>query len=368
MKNNQKIFIGTSVHRWNDNRIFHKEAVSLAKKFNVELHAPADFDKKEIHNVSIIGLSTWKKESDRKLIRNQIWKRLRNNNSDIFLFHDPELIWIGIKASIILKLKVVYDVHENTIQSILRKNWLNPISKLIAIIGYSILQQVSKIFFEHYLLAEDSYRSFINKNYTVIYNYPLKFDYDLQKPKEFDLVYIGDITEDRGALIMIKMLSILKKKYSNIRLALIGKVPPILKNDLNDVIKENQLQTNIKLFGYMNYFEAMQIVCQSKIGLCLLKPINNYIESYPTKLFDYMQVGVPYVCSNFPLYQKLLDTCDAGITVDPLNFDEIINAINSLMDDSDLYTNLSNNGNIALVKNFNWSTQESKLFKLFQSL
>ena len=118
----------------------------------------------------------------------------------------------------------------------------------------------------------------------------------------------------------------------------------------------------------MNYFEAMQIVCQSKIGLCLLKPINNYIESYTTKLFDYMQAGVPYVCSNFPLYQKLLDTCEAGIAVDPLNFEEIINAINNLMEDSDLYTNLSNNGNIALVKNFNWSTQESKLFKLFQSL
>ena len=116
------------------------------------------------------------------------------------------------------------------------------------------------------------------------------------------------------------------------------------------LIKENQLQTNIKLFGYMNYFEAMQIVCQSKIGLCLLKPINNYIESYPTKLFDYMQAGVPYVCSNFPLYQKLLDTCEAGIAVDPLNFEEIINAINNLMEDSDLYTNLSNNGNIALVK------------------
>ena len=54
--------------------------------------------------------------------------------------------------------------------------------------------------------------------------------------------------------------------------------------------------------------------------------------------------------------------------MDPLNFEEIINAINNLMEDSDLYTNLSNNGNIALVKNFNWSTQESKLFKLFQSL
>ena len=367
MQDNYKIFIGTSVHRWNDNRIFHKEAVSLAKKFNVELHAPADFDKKNINGVKIIGLPTWEEEIDRKLIRKQLWLRLKNNDSDIFIFHDPELIWTGIKASIVLKIKVVYDIHENTIQSIIRKKWLNPIAKLIAIIGYSFLQQISKLFFDHYLLAEDSYKYFMKKNSTVVYNYPLKVDYDHQSIKEFDLVYLGDITEDRGALIMVKILSILKRKLPKINLALIGKVPPILKDDLANAIVEYRLKNNIQLFGYMNYYEAMQIVCKSKVGLCLLKPIKNYIDSYPTKLFDYMQVGVPFVCSNFPLYQKLLDKCDSGISVDPLDIEGIASAIHCLLDDPDKYKNLSKNGIIALNKDYNWSSQENKLFNLVQS-
>ena len=367
MQDNYKIFIGTSVHRWNDNRIFHKEAVSLAKKFNVELHAPADFDKKNINGVKIIGLPTWEEEIDRKLIRKQLWLRLKNNDSDIFIFHDPELIWTGIKASIVLKIKVVYDIHENTIQSIIRKKWLNPIAKLIAIIGYSFLQQISKLFFVHYFLAENSYRTFVKNNSTVIYNYPLKVDYDHQSIKEFDLVYLGDITEDRGALIMVKILSILKRKLPKINLALIGKVPPILKDDLANAIVEYRLKNNIQLFGYMNYYEAMQIVCKSKVGLCLLKPIKNYIDSYPTKLFDYMQVGVPFVCSNFPLYQKLLDKCDSGISVDPLDIEGIASAIHCLLDDPDKYNNLSKNGIIALNKDYNWSSQENKLFNLVQS-
>lgn len=41
--NKERICIITSVHPWNDTRIFYKEAVSLAKKYEVELHAPADF-------------------------------------------------------------------------------------------------------------------------------------------------------------------------------------------------------------------------------------------------------------------------------------------------------------------------------------
>ena len=368
MQNSYNIFIGTSVHRWNDNRIFHKEAVSLAKKFNVELHAPADFSKQKVNGVNIIGFPVWEKESDRKLIRKQLWLRLKKSNSKIFIFHDPELIWIGIKASILLKRKVIYDIHEHTVQSIIRKNWLNPIAKIIAIMGYSLLQQISKLFFYHYLLAEESYTSFINKNSTVIYNYPLKVDYDHQSSKEFDLVYLGDITKDRGAFNMIRILSILKKEIPTINFALIGKIPPTLKDELDNTILKFGLNNNTKIFGYVDYSEAMKVVCKSRIGLCLLKPIKNYIDSYPTKLFDYMQVGVPYVCSNFPLYIKLLGKCNAGISVDPLDVEGIAKSIYDLLNDPDRYNDLSNNGIKALNKDYNWSTQENKLFNLVESL
>ena len=61
-----QIFIGSSVHRWNDNRILYKEAVSLSKKYRVELHAPAEFGKKQLEGIDIYGLSIWEKEKDRK--------------------------------------------------------------------------------------------------------------------------------------------------------------------------------------------------------------------------------------------------------------------------------------------------------------
>ena len=112
----------------------------------------------------------------------------------------------------------------------------------------------------------------------------------------------------------------------------------------------------------------MQIVCRSKIGLCLLKPIKNYIDSYPTKLFDYMQVGVPYICSNFPLYEKLLDECDTGISVDPLDVKSIATAIISLLNNPGSYSQLSKNRIIALNKDYNWFTQEKELFNLLQSI
>ena len=83
---NKMIFIGSSVHRWNDNRIYYKEAVSLAKKYHVELHAPAEFEQKHLNGVDIYGLPNWEKESDRKAIRNELWQRLKKSKMTIFHF------------------------------------------------------------------------------------------------------------------------------------------------------------------------------------------------------------------------------------------------------------------------------------------
>ena len=124
-----RIFIGSSVHRWNDNRILYKEAVSLSTKYRVELHAPAEFGKKQLKGIDIYGLPIWEKEKDRRKIRNELWSRLSRSDAAIFHFHDPELIWIGIKAKLILKKIVIYDIHENVSATILRKKRLNLFGK-----------------------------------------------------------------------------------------------------------------------------------------------------------------------------------------------------------------------------------------------
>ena len=369
MPDKRNIFIGTSVHRWNDNRIFYKEAISLSKHFDVQLHAPADFDQKSLHGVKIFGLPIWKKESDRRKIRKELWVRLKKNtDTDIFIFHDPELIWIGIKVAIFSDIKVIYDIHEDTIQSIRRKKWLTPLNKLIAIIGYSLLQGVSKWIFKHYILAEDSYKSFIKSKTTVIHNYPIKKQWPKEMEKIFDLVYLGDVTEDRGGLLMIDLLSTLTYIYPEVKLALVGKIEANANLLINKRVNKLKLENHVRFFGYMNYPDAMEIVCKSKIGLCLLKQVQNYIHSYPTKLFDYMQVGVPYICSNFPLYEELLNECEAGILVDPLDVKGTANEIFDLLNNSEKYDRMSQNGINILKNKYNWASQEKKLITVINSI
>ena len=56
MPKKRDIFIDTSVHRWDDARIFYKHETSLGEKYSVDLHAPAQFEKKIINNIIVYGL------------------------------------------------------------------------------------------------------------------------------------------------------------------------------------------------------------------------------------------------------------------------------------------------------------------------
>ena len=117
----KSIFVGTSVHSWNDTRIFYKEAISMAKKYNVEIHAPADFDFKEEQNVKIFGLPLWQRVGERRLIRKLLFKRVKESSADVFHFHDPELIFLGLYVKLFKKKKVIYDIHEDIYSAILLK-------------------------------------------------------------------------------------------------------------------------------------------------------------------------------------------------------------------------------------------------------
>ena len=368
MPDKRNIFIGTSVHRWNDNRIFYKEAISLAKHFDVQLHAPANFDLKCLHGVKIFGLPLWKKESDRRKFREELWWRLKKNtDTDIFIFHDPELIWIGIKVAIFSEIKVVYDVHENIVESIKWKKWLNTLTKRLAVIGYKLFEWIGKQLFSHFILAEDSYKTLIPHNSTIVLNYPIVEESNGRSAQKlYDLVYLGDIREDRGALIILELVNQLKKNREEIKLALLGKI--VNKNFFNIIIEKYCLEKNIKMFGYIDYPEAINIVKKSKIGLCLLKPTQNFINSYPTKLFDYMNAGIPFVCSNFQLYNKLIQKSNSGISVDPLNMTEVINAVSKLLGDKDYREQLGENGRSCLQTMFNWNTQSDILINVMNSL
>ncbi len=114
-----KILIASSVHVWNDIRVYYKETLTLAQIGDINLIAVRnDSAHSSIpENVHIFQLPL---VESRIIYRGTPITRLRRigkilvevlkRDYDLFHFHDPELIAVGWVAKL-LGNKVIYDMH-----------------------------------------------------------------------------------------------------------------------------------------------------------------------------------------------------------------------------------------------------------------
>jgi glycosyltransferase involved in cell wall biosynthesis len=85
-------------------------------------------------------------------------------------------------------------------------------------------------------------------------------------------------------------------------------------------------------------------------------------------MFEYLALGIPVVCSNFPLWTEIVGAADCGIAVDPRDPQAIAGAIRALTDDPERAARLGENGRRAIAERYNWEAELAKLEGLYQAV
>lgn len=359
----------SSVHPYDDSRIFHKEAVSLAKSgYQVELHAVADFTQKEAQGVQIIGVP---KRSRFKRLYNGwvLYKRALQSNADLFHFHDPELLPWGYLIRKKTGKPVIYDAHEDLPKQIYTKPWIPSfmrgfVSKIVKVVEKGLAKQLSAVITVAESIAEHFQAKGI-KRVSLIKNYPLY----VPKPEpQTDgvnrILYVGGISYLRGYKEMIEMMDYIPEEC-NAELHLIGPMQFIKEEDRNI---EELKKKRIYLHGRIPFVDVQKWYAKGKIGLVCLHPIENYLHSLPIKLFEYMSMGLPQIVTDIPLWKQIMQTSESGFTVNAYDPKEIAERVTQILKDETLYQKLSANSRRAYEEKFNWQTEEKKLFRLYEEL
>jgi len=363
----------TSAHPRYDTRIFIKMCNSLAKKedYKVSL-VVADglgFENKNSIDIIDVGAKTGGRLSRMTTTVKKVFQKAKALDSDIYHLHDPELIPIGLKLKKLGK-KVIFDAHENIALQIKDKEYINyflrhSISKIYRIYEKKVLHK-----FDALILAEDSYNKYYsklsNKIITVL-NMPniqdLNKFFSTNRDKN-ELFYIGGISNNRGLDVSIEALKLLKIDFKDIYFHCIGGVDKhLIKSlDLKDI------DNNIKFYGALPLFEGLKFSTHAKVGLSILKPIGNYTQSYSTKIFEYMAIGLPVITSDFQLYKDVIEKYECGICVNPVDVKEIANAITYIINNHKEAQKMGENGRKAVEEKYNWEIEEQKLYKLYEDL
>ncbi|MFD3446619.1 glycosyltransferase family 4 protein [Microbacteriaceae bacterium 4G12] len=370
-----KIFIFSSVHPWNDTRVFYKETVSLAKNgYRVKLCAIENNVKYDgmYENLQVDYLP-----KVRRLTRPFLWLRLfikaLREKADVYHFHDPELLLIGYLLKVFTKSKVIYDMHEDFPAAIKSKPWIpkkirRRLSRIIAYVEKVLIKKCDAVIFAEKYYKENY--TDINITKEDILNYPLNNN-QLDSMKKYEtptVVYAGGISKIRGFFEMLKAAKSLNDRGQIFNMVIIGNINEELKNEAIAYIKENNLSKIVQLPGRLPLSEVYSYYNKSHVGLAILHPEENYLRSLATKIFEYMSVSIPVVASNFPEWKELIENEQCGEVVDPYNIEQIADKIEFLLKENDYALQLGLNGFNAYTQKYNWEVEENKLYNLYNQL
>ena len=88
--------------------------------------------------------------------------------------------------------------------------------------------------------------------------------------------------------------------------------------------------------GMIPHAEVFKLLSECLCGVALLKEMPNSGGKMGTlgntKIFEYMMVGIPVICTDFILWKQIIDKWDCGQCVDPHDAVAVANAIRFQME------------------------------------
>ena len=131
----------------------------------------------------------------------------------------------------------------------------------------------------------------------------------IEVDKKYDLVFAARLEKNKGILNLIKAVEIMKNDKKDISLLLIGNGS--LKEDIKKYIKENNLENNVYLSGWLETSHDVARAYNS--GKIFVNPSFN--EGGPRVLLEAMACGLPIVSTNVGIAQDIIENGANGIVI-----------------------------------------------------
>ncbi len=356
----------TSTHEAFDTRIFWKECRTLALAgYDVTLVAPHDVDVSR-DGVRIAAVPRPGGRGERAT--RTAWRVFRagwRSRAHVIHVHDPELLpWALLMK--LLGRRVIYDAHENLPKDIRSKHYLpGPLRALVAAV-VDLLERAACTCLDGVVTVTPGIASRFPPGRTIVLrNFPLLAEFAAATPGDYAarrpvVLYLGGLNEIRGVREMVRAIGRVKDSLGA-ELWLVGRFdPPGLEHQL----AAEPGWSRTRWLGWRTREQVALALAASRVGLLVLHPVPNHLDSLPIKLFEYMAAGLPVVASRFPAWERIVN--GAGAFVDPLDAGAIAAEIERLLENPEDAARMGEKGRAAVEQELHWEREAAGLIALYQ--
>jgi glycosyltransferase involved in cell wall biosynthesis len=359
----------TTVHPPKDVRIFWKECRSLAESgFAVTLLAP-DAPRGCTEGVDLVPLP----KHARRLTRfvkgsiDALRAVRRLPVADVYHFHDPELIFVGL-ALRAMGRAVIYDAHESVAKDIGTKAYLHP--KVARTLGavYRLVERTAGRTFDAIVCASSGIQRAIDlPNTIVVENYPrleefadFEFSLDDYAAREERAVYVGVLDDERCVPTLVRAAAIVAERRAGFTMVLAGPYE-------GDVA---QLQgPGVRYEGVVDRARLGVLLHEARVGVYLVKDLPKFRDVVTTKNFEYMMAALPVVGSTTPPENaEIVRQTRSGVLVDAEQPEAVASAIEAFLESPRHAYQTGRSGREAAQARYSWASEASKLVATYESI
>jgi len=351
----------STVHLYNDVRVFKKECISLANAGHDVSFVVPHLGDESLQGVNIIAITRNMAKFSRVFIQPfKLLKRALKVKPDVFHFHDFELWPIAIILRM-LGYKVVADVHEDVPAQLRQRSWVPkylklPLSSIAAFIennlsrfmaGVIVADTTLKARFEQY-----------NRNTIDICNYPLL--YELPEPttkSKFSVLSVGGVFDERCADLIIKA----SKQLEDVSFSIGGGIA----SSYQDLSWQTD---NCRYLGRLSFEQVQVEYSNADIIIVMFSDAPNHRDIKSNRFFESMYASKAVLVSAMPNWVDFVDRYQCGIAVDLSSSQALIEAITQLKEDKQSTTEMGRRGREAVLNAFSWNSEELKLNSFYSAI
>lgn len=373
----KKVCILTTAHSPYDDRIYHREVLSLLRAgYSVVIVAPWGRNELTTDGLEIIAVG---KPATRiaRFTRTaaQVFKAALSQHADVYHFHDPDLLPWMIMLSVAGK-RVIYDVHEYNGKSILAKTWLPAALRKPAARSVDWLEGWTSKRFSGVITVNPHMAGLFRKyNAQVdsIANYPLPWFVEAcarsENASRVRVIYVGGLNKERGYELIFDAMKLVRQRRPNAECLVVG---PVDYSGVNGKYprfnQEGQSIDGVAWGGTVKFGDVPEYLLSARVGWIPWQWTPNNDQGTPVKLFEYMAAGLPVVASKLGFIAKIVEETGCGLLVPPSDTQAHADAICYLLDHPDEAVAMGERGKRAVLDRYNWSHVEKKLLNFYEQI